>query len=40
MTYDKYMYTVAGKDYVREITRWTGHTHVVNLRIIRPEDLK
>lgn len=33
MWYDKEARTIAGKQYVREVTRWPGHTHVVNLPI-------
>lgn len=40
MTYDKYTINVAGRDYVREITRWAGHKHVVNIPIMRPEDIQ
>lgn len=39
MTYDKFANHIAGKDYVREVTRWAGHKHAVNLRVMRPEDL-
>lgn len=28
MTYDKNVHTIAGKQYVREVTRWAGHTRV------------
>ena len=33
MTYDKEARTIAGTTYVREVTRWPGHTHVVNLPV-------
>ena len=33
MTYKKQVTTVAGKDYVSEITRWPGHTHVINIPV-------
>jgi hypothetical protein len=39
MTYDKYTINVAGRDYVREITRWAGHKHVVNIPVMHPEDI-
>ena len=28
MTYDKNVHTIASKQYVREVTRWPGHTRV------------
>lgn len=33
MRYDKEARTIAGKTYVREVTRWPGHTRVVNLPV-------
>lgn len=33
MTYDKKARTIAGTTYVREVTRWPGHTHVVNVPV-------
>lgn len=39
MTYDKFVNKVAGKDYVREVTRWAGHKHAVNIRVMYPQDL-
>ena len=33
MTYDKQSVRVANTDYVREVTRWPGHTHVVNIPV-------
>ena len=40
MTYDKYTINVAGRDYVREVTRWAGHKHVVNIPVMHPEDIQ
>jgi hypothetical protein len=40
MTYDKHTVTVAGQQYVREVTRWRGHVHVNNLLVEYPEDIK
>ena len=39
MTYDKFAINVAGKDYVREVTRWNGHRRVVNIPVIHPQDI-
>lgn len=33
MTYDKNTKPIAGHDYVREVTRWPGHTRVVNIPV-------
>ena len=33
MTYDKRSVRVANTDYVREVTRWPGHTHVINIPV-------
>lgn len=33
MTYDKEARTIAGTTYVREVTRWPGHTRVVNIPV-------
>ena len=33
MTYDKEAKTIAGHDYVREVTRWPGHVRVVNIPV-------
>ena len=33
MTYDKEAKTIAGHDYVREVTRWPGHVHVLNIPV-------
>ena len=33
MTYDKEARTIAGHDYVREVTRWPGHVHVLNIPV-------
>lgn len=35
MTYDKSARTVAGKDYVREVTKWAGHKRVLNVPVYR-----
>jgi len=39
MTYDKHTVTVAGQQYVREVTRWAGHKHIVNIPVTHPEDI-
>ena len=39
MTYDKFANIVAGTEYVREVTRWPGHTKAVNLRVVYPQDI-
>lgn len=33
MWYDKEARTIAGKQYVREVTRWPGHKKVVNIPV-------
>ena len=33
MTYDKEARTIAGRDYVREVTRWPGHVRVLNIPV-------
>ena len=33
MTYDKFSKQIAGRDYVREVTRWPGHVRVVNIPV-------
>ena len=33
MTYDKEAKTIAGHDYVREITRWPGHVRIINIPV-------
>lgn len=33
MTYDKEARTIAGHDYVREVTRWPGHVRVLNIPV-------
>ena len=33
MTYDKEARTIAGRDYVREVTKWPGHVHVLNIPV-------
>lgn len=33
MTYDKHIHRVANRDFVREVTRWPGHTQVVNIPV-------
>ena len=33
MTYDKEAKTIAGHDYVREVTRWPGHVRVLNIPV-------
>ena len=33
MTYDKHIHRVANRDFVREVTRWPGHTKVVNIPV-------
>lgn len=35
MTYDKQTRVVAGKDYVREVTRWAGHKYAQNTPVYR-----
>ena len=35
MTYDKYAVRVANTDYVREVTRWPGHTQIVNIPVYK-----
>ena len=35
MTYAKNSINVAGKEYVREVTRWPGHTHVSNIPVYK-----
>ena len=35
MTYDKYAIRVANTDYVREVTRWPGHTYVNNVPVYK-----
>ena len=39
MTYDKHTVTVAGQQYVQEVTRWAGHKHIVNIPVMLPEDI-
>lgn len=33
MTYDKPVHRVANRDFVREVTRWPGHTKGVNIPV-------
>ena len=33
MTYDKEAIQIAGHEYVKEVTRWIGHTRVNNLQV-------
>lgn len=33
MTYDKEARTIAGHDYVREVTRWPGHVRIINIPV-------
>ena len=33
MTYEKEARTIAGHDYVREVTRWPGHVRVLNIPV-------
>lgn len=33
MTYDKTAKSIAGHDYVREVTRWPGHVFVLNIPV-------
>ena len=33
MTYDKFSKQIAGRNYVREVTRWPGHVRVVNIPV-------
>ena len=33
MTYDKRTVRVANTDYVHEVTKWPGHTHVINIPV-------
>ena len=33
MTYDKKATSIAGRDYVREVTRWPGHVRVDNIPV-------
>lgn len=33
MTYDKEAKTIAGHDYVREVTRWPGHVRIINIPV-------
>ena len=33
MTYDKYAMNIANRKYVREVTKWPGHTRVINLPV-------
>lgn len=40
MTYRKEARTIAGQDYVSEVTRWPGHTYVNNIPVVRPQDLQ
>ena len=35
MTYAKNTIRIAGTEYVRETTRWAGHTHVVNIPVYK-----
>lgn len=35
MTYNKQAVRVANTDYVREVTRWPGHTYVNNIPIYK-----
>lgn len=35
MTYDKHAVRVANKEYVREVTRWLGHTHGNNIPVYK-----
>lgn len=35
MTYNKQCIRVAGQDYVREVTKWPGHTHVNNIPVYK-----
>ena len=33
MTYDKTAKSIAGHDYVREVTRWPGHVRIINIPV-------
>ena len=33
MTYRKQATSVAGENYVSEVTKWPGHTHVVHIPV-------
>jgi len=33
MTYKKQTINVAGQEYVQEVTKWAGHTHIVNIPV-------
>ena len=35
MTYAKNSINIAGKEYVREVTRWPGHTYVNNIPVYK-----
>ena len=35
MTYQKQAVRVANTDYVREVTRWPGHTQIINIPIYK-----
>ena len=35
MTYAKNTIRIAGTEYVREVTRWPGHTHVNNIPVYK-----
>ena len=40
MTYDKEARRIAGHDYVREVTRWPGHVHVLNIPVEYTQNSK
>ena len=39
MTYRKKATEIAGQMYVSEVTRWSGHKHVVNIPVSYPQDI-
>ena len=39
MTYRKKATEVAGQQYVQEVTKWAGHTHIVNIPVYYPNNI-
>lgn len=39
MWYNKEAVKIMNKDYVKETTRWAGHSHVIYHQIDRPNDI-
>lgn len=39
MTYRKETINIAGQEYVSEVTKWAGHTHIVNIPVYYPKNI-